>query len=237
MEIPDTAGKELWGALVAAQAAAQAVGKDAKNTHHGYGYASAEAIITEAKAVLTAHGLAFFPATSQIVTVEGGQTLKTTWGLVHTGGQKTAFLTEWPIVPDKGRPADKALASARTSSLAYILRDLLLLPRVDPTDDMDHSSRDHSARKDQPPPAQGKSASQKAVIAQMRILRESLEGLRAPDDIRAMYEQWLPQAIDTGLSDSQTAKAKLYAEAKMAEMRSDTLTPEQVAIVTKVESI
>ena len=57
---------------------------------------------------------------------------------------------DWPIVTGKGKPLDKAVASARTSSLGYLIRDLLVAPRVHPTDDMDHS-RWSQAEKRNPP--------------------------------------------------------------------------------------
>jgi hypothetical protein len=56
--------------------------------------------------------------------------------LLHTSGEERVLSTSWPVVPDKGRPLDKATASAATTSLAYLLRDLLLAPRVDPSDDL-----------------------------------------------------------------------------------------------------
>lgn len=40
-------------------------------------------------------------------------------------------------MPEKGRPLDKAFATALTTALKYWLRDLLLLPRVVADDDMD----------------------------------------------------------------------------------------------------
>ena len=51
----------------------------------------------------------------------------------------------WAIVPEKGRPFDKAMAGALTSSLNYWLRDLLMVPREDETmdsrDDREYTPR------------------------------------------------------------------------------------------------
>jgi len=59
----------------------------------------------------------------------------------------------WPVVPDRGRPPDKALASALTTSLAYLLRDLLLMPRVDPADDL-AGREDRPAQQQAVPPVE-----------------------------------------------------------------------------------
>ena len=55
---------------------------------------------------------------------------------------------ETPIIPDKGRPMDKAVATARTYALGYMLRDLLLLPRVEPSADVDaRDDRGHEPKR------------------------------------------------------------------------------------------
>ena len=82
-----------------------------------------------------AHGLSLYPAA---LNIEGG-VLRTCWILEHAESEGTREIRmDWPIVEAKGKPMDKAVASARTSSLGYLIRDLLIAPRVHPTDDMDH---------------------------------------------------------------------------------------------------
>lgn len=61
-------------------------------------------------------------------------------------GECVVFHQAWPVVPEKGRPTDKANAAADTASLGYFLRDLLLVPRVDEATDLDHESRDEAPR-------------------------------------------------------------------------------------------
>lgn len=144
----------LYAALAAAQQRARKVEKDSKNTFHKYAYASTESIIEAAKEALADSGLAIIPRAWKIVPPmsEGGKaTLERTFALVHGSGETTDILTAWPIVPDKGRPDDKALASALTSGLGYMLRDLLLMPRVDETDEMDHGSRQYEQPRWQSP--------------------------------------------------------------------------------------
>lgn len=163
----------LYAALVRAQAKIEAVAKDAKNKFQGYDYASSEAIIEEARKALSEAGLAVFPIGQSIIgplSTPAAQSddkeerkppgphevssVLRTFRLAESVSceyQDTAF--SWPVVPEKGRPADKALASALTSSLAYYLRDLLLMPRgVSPTDDMDHESRDNGRREQRKTP-------------------------------------------------------------------------------------
>jgi hypothetical protein len=147
-----TAQTSLTAALVAAQASIKAIPHDARNDFHKYRYTSSEAILTECKAVLSANGLALLPDGQTITIADGQLLLVRQFTLLHTSGEERKLTTAWPIVPDKGRPADKATASAATTSLAYLLRDLLLAPRVDPADDL-------AGREDRPAPPAKKKAS------------------------------------------------------------------------------
>ena len=139
----------IGAALVAAQAAAEAVEKDSRNAHQGYKYASAEAIIREARAALASAGLAFYRESAAVeweppVVVEtrnGPKNQRTglvraTYVLRH-GDEKIVVESETPALAEAGRPEDKAVATALTYSLGYVLRDLLLLPRVEEGTDVD----------------------------------------------------------------------------------------------------
>ncbi len=130
----------LCAALVAAQAAARAVAKDAQNTFHRYKYASAEAIIAEAREALSGAGLAFLTLGWHFVAAQAGPDgfpggvigrVEVSYRLVHTSGEAFDMACSTPVIPEKGRPADKAEAAALTANLAYMLRGLLLLPRDD----------------------------------------------------------------------------------------------------------
>lgn len=135
----------LASALVAAQKLAEAVEKDARNNFHNYAYASAEAIIAEARSALSAAGLAVLPlsierdsdARDHVWMGEGDDAwisqprrIKATYRLLHESGESMDFWSTTPVIPEKGRPEDKAEFGARTENLGYALRDLLLLPRV-----------------------------------------------------------------------------------------------------------
>lgn len=134
----------LCAALAAAQKKCRAVAHDAKNEFHRYRYTSSEAIIEEAKQAFADTGLALLPLGPQLTKFGEQLTLTRSLLLMHTSGETIPLVIEhWPVIPDKGRPLDKAFASAITTSLAYFLRDLLQMPRCDPEDDI-------SGREDRP---------------------------------------------------------------------------------------
>lgn len=136
----------LAKALAKAQEKAKAVPHDATNAFHKYAYTSAEAVITEAKQALAGCGLAVVPQAQTLEASGDRLDLHRTFVLVHESGESLAVSTVWPVIPDRGRPVDKAVAGAATTSLSYLLRDLLLMPRVDPEDDL-------AGREDREPPA------------------------------------------------------------------------------------
>jgi len=137
----------LAAALARAQQRCKAAPHDARNVHHNYDYTSSEAVIGEAKNALAESGLALVPLVSDLHTAEGVVQRVRRFLLLHQGGESLELTTIWPVVEVKGgRPLDKAVATADTASLAYLLRDLLLMPRVEPAAEM-------SAREDRPAPA------------------------------------------------------------------------------------
>ena len=175
----------LAGALVKAQTQCRAVEKDARNTFHKYAYASAEAIIEEAKGPLNACGLALMPVGLHVngheKDGENRYELEREFLLLHESGQSLAIKCHWPICPDKGRPLDKATASADTTSLAYTLRDLLLMPRVDPADDMNtRNDPDKPAAKPAPAKATNGAAKKPEQAADKPSVPEPKIG---PDDL------------------------------------------------------
>ena len=133
-----TAQHKGWeSALVAAQAKITPVAKESTNHYHKYQYASAEDVIVAARAALNSEGLAVIRAWT-ITHDEHGSWVHSQFSIVHSGstGVFNAGTAPFPIVEDKGRPVDKALAGALTTSLGYFLRDLLLIPKCD-DDQMD----------------------------------------------------------------------------------------------------
>jgi hypothetical protein len=141
----------LTEALLEAQRAVGGIGKDARNDFGRYDYVSAEAMIRGARVALHHAGLAFFASGTEIVAE--GQSVQVTYRLSHPGsGQELVFARDWPISRDLGKgktkPEDKALAGALTACLSYTLRGLLLIPRVDPSEEMDVGDRQEDPRED-----------------------------------------------------------------------------------------
>jgi hypothetical protein len=157
---------EIVVAMVKAQANVRAVGHDGKNKHHDYKYTSAEALLEAAREPLASAGLAVSQFAwehvapdaehvaylreesgkpEQVHGIETGPARLRVWYLVaHDSGASWVFAATVPVLPEKGRPIDKAEATALTYSFGYTLRGLLKIPRTDATDD-DVDQRDDSA--------------------------------------------------------------------------------------------
>lgn len=139
----------LNGALLGAQSALKSVGKDAKNSFHGYNYTSSEGMISACRDALHANGLVVSRTSWRFDAGSGefGMLISTfVLSFVDTNESVSAESC-WFVVPEKGRPIDKALAGALTSSLNYYLRDLLLVPREEETmDSRDDTKYDPKAR-------------------------------------------------------------------------------------------
>jgi hypothetical protein len=146
--------KNLASALLAAQKALPSVGKDAKNSFHHYAYVSAEAMIGACRDALHGAGLTVRRAGWKFDgSVEGG-IVNSTFVLTHgPTGESVSDEIAWICVPEKGRPIDKAMAGALTSSLGYYLRDLLLVPREDESEMDRRDDRTYEPRKAAPAPA------------------------------------------------------------------------------------
>lgn len=126
----------LYRALWKAQMNINAVAQDARNDFHKYGYVSAEAMVAGCRQAMHSAGL-IFRRTGY--TVDRSKTEYGMSGVVHSrfelihaeSGEVDFSETEWPIICDRGRPFDKALAGALTTALSYHLRDIMLIPRTE----------------------------------------------------------------------------------------------------------
>ena len=171
---------ELYAALSRAQGAVEAAEKSSKNTFHGYSYASAEEILAVGRRALSAQGLALLLVDSSVVRAEGQSWyLDTSYMLVHSGGQCVPVHTELEIIPDKGRPVDKATLAARTESLGYVLRDLLLIPRVaeGSSRPLDVTGREDAPERRGPRPVADRRAELEARIDAIGDLRQERSAL------------------------------------------------------------
>ena len=127
--------------LVELQAHVGAGEKDARNDFHRYAYASAEQLIGEAKPALGKAGVVVLPIKAELSGSQQAPVCRRAFRIIN-GDESYEVAFDWPVVMEKGRPLDKAWASALTSSLAYFLRDLLLMPRVEAGTDLNDNSRD-----------------------------------------------------------------------------------------------
>jgi hypothetical protein len=183
--------KELYAAMVQAQRIAQAVAKQSTNTFHRYKYASAEALIEEGRSALSEAGLALLTTTWSVTpTVDDGiarsSVLRVTYLLVHTSGQHLQMVTETSIIPEKGRPQDKAEATALTYNLGYFIRGLLLLPREDESASVDQ-------RRDLPATSDAFDAS---FITSVDGALNAIEAASSVDELAAVGKQVAKLGLD-----------------------------------------
>lgn len=126
---------QLFAALGEAQQFIQdAARKDGRNAHQGYDYTTADEMIALCRSALHKVGLTVFRAKwSYTPNDENGPgNVVSRMVVVHPASKALrVFNFSWPAVPGAGRPLDKAIAAALTTSLSYWLRDLLLVPRGD----------------------------------------------------------------------------------------------------------
>jgi hypothetical protein len=188
---------KLATALTAARERCQPAIKDRRNQFQKYDYASSESIISEAREALKSTGLSPVLTSPKLRVTGSGHMaiyeLTRHCHLIHTSGE-SVYLgeLEWPVVVDKGRPIDKAFAIAITTSLAYFLRDLLLMPRG-AQDDMDARKEDEStpsppaAAAGQPPPAMSTEKSS-GTESEMRE-REGLISVEQYDELTKLIAE------------------------------------------------
>jgi hypothetical protein len=150
-------GGQIAAAIAQARENCEAVRKDSTNNFHHYNYASADAVIGAAKAAMKGTGLSIITLDWELRTTGSGLQVSCEvirhLLLAHTSGESVPIRIPWPVIPEKGRPLDKALGGALSSSLAYWLRDLLLIPRDGAGDDNDaRDDRQHQPATPPPPP-------------------------------------------------------------------------------------
>ena len=118
----------LESALLKAQSAIDHVVKESRNEFANFNYASSDAVVAQCRKALHDAGLV---ARRESYVVDQNMVSQIFVVSHPKSGERLENRSMVPIVEAKGRPADKALFGALTSSLNYWLRDLLLLPRFD----------------------------------------------------------------------------------------------------------
>lgn len=185
---------ELSKALAAARDRCKAAAKDARNPHHNYSYASADNVIATAADALDSSGLALVPVREEMRIISAANVayylLDRLLILTHASGEYIPLeVCGWPVIPDRGRPLDKAYAIALTSSLAYKLRDLLQMPRG--TQDDMGAQNDGSAPQAEPvpnPPAPAAPPDAPAITPKQRQALADLirQRQRPPEEVSAI---------------------------------------------------
>ncbi len=147
LSLPDDMAPELAEGLFLAQAAATTVESDGWNDHHKYKYPTQAAIAAKAREAMEAGGLFLNRLNSELIPTPeylmraGSQTpcfVRVTYRLAHRSGKALPpIIVEAPVVPDRGRPLDKALAAALTLCHKATLAGLFNMGWSDPSEDVD----------------------------------------------------------------------------------------------------
>ena len=167
--------------LAKAQARVKRVGKDGTNAFHKYKYTSAEALIEAAVDLMGEQGIALVQCGwDRIQRPEDPARISVRYILTHASGESWEMPpSSTPVIPEKGRPWDKAEAAALTYSLGYTLRGLLKIPRADADDDVDqrNDSEERTERAVSVPHVDQVLASFAATVTEEdhRIAREMME--------------------------------------------------------------
>lgn len=151
MILPDAWEREAVIAFNVALAAAQAKGlslvKDKRaslgTSGGGYNYASSEQAIRVWGEVASEFGLAMFPRRGTAAMIGTALMLEVEVEITHKAGASRLYRGSWPIHAQGARTLDKAMGSAKTMALGYLIRDVLMLERAE-EDHMDHPAQQTS---------------------------------------------------------------------------------------------
>lgn len=129
------------GALLKAQKAIEGVSKDKTHSFSHYKYTSSEHLVSVARRVLIENGLVVGRRNWSFEGVTNDSELlkvKSRLFVSHPeSGESFDEDVVFPAIVRKGTAADKAICASLSTSLAYWLRDILLLPRMDEAESMD----------------------------------------------------------------------------------------------------
>ncbi len=244
------AGAALYTALNEACSHVNRVGKDGRNEHHGYDYTSAEAIIEYSGKLLADAGVVAVRTTYDIGPMIKDQAPGKVWNGKETPGQwtfmrmitctyrithaetgETEFCVHpFPAVLTSGKPWDKSIAGALTTSLSYFLRDLLRIPRADCPDTMDQrddrTEADHQQRRDN-------HAQQQAPKKQAPKKKASPKKKAAPKKKPAKEAIPLDTRINTAIDEATTCKKMDSISEHFNKVRGDVTKEQAEAIDAK----
>ena len=208
-------------ALVEAQGEIHGMGKDSTNQFHKYQYVSAEAVVLEARKALQKAKLSVCRE-YEVHHNENHVLLHSVFYITHEKGDTLVKKSTWFIIEGNGRPLDKALAGALTSSLAYFLRDLLLIPKQEEADSLD--KRDDTKHVEALKNALGVGG---AVKLRKKLRSAGLEldalvnamgqsGVAVPEELQYWDTAWLPR-IDAWIKKKTSEAVALMAKPEEEE--------------------
>lgn len=130
---------------ILAEVAAEAgyVQKDAKNDHHKYRYASADAVLTKVREALAKRGAAIVRTDVQLAHIEGDRRIVRV-ELTVAHGEETAVFSGFGEGKD---PQDKGVMKANTAALKYALAAMLLMSWGDDPEASEPGEAKPAARK------------------------------------------------------------------------------------------
>lgn len=135
---------DLFAALAKAQAAVETVGKDGKNRDKHYSYATADSMIRGARAARAGSGLSLLTSWTYVELDPPEDTSSGQWPgavvtlhyvLAHEGGGVVTGQLSMHAICSRGRPIDKAVASAATYAEGFVERNLMRLDRQEESKD------------------------------------------------------------------------------------------------------
>lgn len=145
IDLPETLPPEIAEGLAIAQAKATTVESDGYNAHHKYYYPTIAAIACKAREAMDAGGLFLTRLSAQLVPLPKwlGNTgaaamVECRYILGHRSGHRLPIIrVSAPVIPERGRPLDKATAGAITLAHRYLLAGLFNMGWCDPSEDPD----------------------------------------------------------------------------------------------------
>lgn len=216
--------KSIASALVKAQATVKPVEKDSTNSFHKYKYASSDDVVAVGREALVGAGLALARVgwSHTPLTEHEPARINVQYMLTSSDGECWMCpLASVPVLPEKGRPEDKAEAAALTYSHGYMVLGLLQMERrdegaVDQRDDRDRGSYQRPAGRHQSP--------QQATVQSDRAQRDapvSLDTILEADDLLAYARMRKPEwsALKNGQRKNAVDKITTTAERVGANAR------------------
>ena len=135
--------------LLFAQMEASGIGKDSNNAYHKYPYTDCDSMIHYGGRILNLAGLVLYPKECEHGSNGNMIVVKKIFVCETIEGDQREIPIEVPVVStDRKQADDKASFGSQSSGLAYLMRDLLLIPRGDKFVDIDGTPKSSVSAED-----------------------------------------------------------------------------------------